>query len=221
MCLDRTVVVSWKDHVMAPSLRQRDNLTAVETTAVRDLLGRMGLDAAAEDVVAELARAGVDVSEEHVEQIKAQLAAGAARWPSIPATATQAPPEWHEQEQTAEPTNMQAQRLVEQAGSPEMAKQAIDTVAARAQQGSKADPRDPARSADSYEQRKTQLAEQLGYASYLELFEASTPVPTQDGKAWCVTSDHRGSWVIWNDEELEARGGAATKQDAMATILQR
>jgi hypothetical protein len=206
---------------MAPSLRQHDNLTAVETTAVRDLLGRMGLEAAAEDVVAELARAGVDVSEEHVEQVRAQMAAGAARSPDTSRTATQSAPEWHEQEHTAEPTNAQAQHLINQAGSPEMAKQAIDTVAARAQQGSKADPRDPARSSDSYEQRKSRLAEQLGYASYLELFEASTPVPTQDGKAWCVTSDHHGSWATWNDEELEARGRAATKQEAMATVSQR
>ena len=61
---------------MAPSLRQHDNMTAVETTAVRDLFGRMGLEASTEDIVAELARAGVDVSEQHVEQIRAQLAAG-------------------------------------------------------------------------------------------------------------------------------------------------
>src|SRR5687768_17526220 len=101
---------------MAPSLRQRDNMTAVETTAVRDLLGRMGLDASTEDIIAELARAGVDVSEEQVEQVRAQLAAGAAQSPRGDQTAVQAAPKWHEQEQTSEPTNVQAERLLEQAG---------------------------------------------------------------------------------------------------------
>ena len=206
---------------MAPSLRQRDNMTAVETTAVRDLLGRIGLDASTEDIIAELARAGVDVSQEQVEQVRAQLAAGAAQSPRGERTAVQAAPEWHEQEQTAEPTNVQAESLLEQAGSAEMAKQAIDTVAARNQQGAKADPRDPARSTDSLEKQKSRLAEELGYASYLEMFEASTPVPTQDGKAWCVTSDQQGSWVAWNDQELNVHHRAATKAEVVTAVSQQ
>jgi hypothetical protein len=202
---------------MAPSLRQKHNLTAVETTAVRDLLGRMGLEASTEDIVTELTRAGVDVSEEQVEQVRAQMAAGAAQSAGRP-TATQAASAWHEQEQTAEPTNVQAESLIQHAGSAEMAKQAIDTVAARAQQGSKADPREAARSSPATDQRKNRLAEQLGYTSYLELFEASTPVPTRDGKAWCVTSDQQGGWVAWNDEELSVSQRAATKDEATAAI---
>jgi len=218
---------------MATSSAQARDLNAVETTAVRDLLGRMGLDASAESVVAELARAGVDVTEQQVESVRASLAAGASQSPnpgrqSRPAT-KQADPEWHEQEQVAESANVQAQKLLEETGSADLAKQAVDNVAARTQprevdlppHTEKTNARAPERMANPGSEAKDRFAERLGYQSYLELFEGSTPVPTQDGKAWCVSQDKRGNWAVWNDENLSVYKSSTSKDEAIAAVPQR
>jgi hypothetical protein len=228
----------YKERVMAPSMAHTRDLNAVETTAVRDLLGRMGIDAPVEAVVAELARAGVDVTEQQVETIRASLAAGASQSPRPAQQARpaqeQASPEWHEQEQTAEPANVQAQRLLEETGSPELAKQAVDTVAARSQPGhagtpshitpphtEKTNARAPERMANPGSELKDRFAQELGYQSYLELFEGSTPVPTHDGKAWCVSNDNEGNWIAWNDQDLSIHRRGSSKEEAIAAVPRR
>ena len=94
------------------------------TAAVRDVITRMGLDAPAEDVASELAHAGVRVSTEQVDRIRASLAAGATSKAPSPASDS----EWTQHEHVSQPSRMDAQRLVDQAGTPELAKHAIDSV---------------------------------------------------------------------------------------------
>ena len=179
-----------------------ETLSAADTTAVRDVIRRMGIEASAEAVALELARAGIDVSAPEVDRIKADLAAGAAAQsrPSLePAS------DWSQHEHTAESANADAQKLVDQTGSPELAKQAIDAVAERQKTG-------------RTEDKKDAFSKQLGFESYLELFEASTPVPSRDGKSWCVTSDRQGQWVVWNDRDLRVQQRFSSREDAVASV---
>jgi len=81
----------------------------------------------------------------------------------------------------------QAQKLLHDAGSPQQAKQAIDTAAHRETVSS------------FYEDF---LAEKLGYNSRKEFLAASTPITAADGTTWWATSDPRDSkWVVWSEDE--------------------
>jgi hypothetical protein len=65
--------------------------------------------------------------------------------------------------------------------------------------------------------RQQALAAELGFASYLELFEASTPVLATDA-AWCVTNDRQGQWVVWNDRDLQVRQRFSSKDEAVGSV---
>lgn len=62
------------------------------------------------------------------------------------------------------------------------------------------------------------LAKSLGFASYLELFEASTPVASADGRHWFATPVDRGAWIAWNHEELNPSRRLASKEDTVRLI---
>lgn len=95
--------------------------------------------------------------------------------------------QWTNHEHEAPAIHPVARRLVDEAGTPELAKQAIDQVATRS--GS-----------------ETALAEQFGAKSYLELFEASIPVVTRAGETLCLSSDSQGRWATWDPERLNIVG---------------
>jgi hypothetical protein len=63
------------------------------------------------------------------------------------------------------------------------------------------------------------FAKRLGFASYLDLFEASTPVSSADGKAWCLTRLAGDEWIVWNDRDLAIAGRHATQDDALNHFL--
>lgn len=86
------------------------------------------------------------------------------------------------------PVQAQAHKLLAEAGSPEIAKQAIDSAVGDKMAGSPGD----------------KFAAQWGFDSYLSLFEGSIPVASVGGKNWCVTSISGGGWILWNDADLVA-----------------
>jgi hypothetical protein len=92
---------------------------------------------------------------------------------------------------------MRAQRLLEQTGSPDLARHAAD-LATGEPLGSPLD----------------EFARGLGFASYLSLFEDSTRLAAEPGKQWFVTAIRNKEWILWNDADLVVIGKFATKDDA-------
>ena len=114
------------------------------------------------------------------------------------------PPEaWQEHEHVAPPVQNQAQKLLDEAGSPELAKRAVDAAA-------KTQPL-PVSAHD-------QFARQLGFASYLSLFEASTPIKSALGKQWLVTALRTDQWILWNDSDLIVAGTYPTREAAELAV---
>lgn len=47
------------------------------------------------------------------------------------------------------------------------------------------------------------FARGLSFGSYLELFEASKPLSTDDDKHWLATNIGGNQWIVWNEQNLE------------------
>jgi hypothetical protein len=105
-------------------------------------------------------------------------------------------------EPRATPVETQAQKLLEQAGSPELAQQIVDSAAVTVPHGS---PQD-------------EFARSLGFASYLSLFEDSTALSADREKQWFVTAVQRGQWILWNDVDLEEFGRFPTRVAAERAV---
>jgi len=101
-------------------------------------------------------------------------------------------------------TRQEAQRLLETAGSVERAGEALESAAHAAE--------------DKQEAPTDRFARQLGFASYLDLFEASTPIASRKGKAWCLTRLPGNGWVVWNDHDLNIAGRCATREEALQNL---
>ena len=83
-----------------------------------------------------------------------------------------------------------AQKLIEQTGSPDQAKQAVDAAA---------------REQASPPITKEDFARRWGFASFLEMFEASKPLgPAEENEKWCVTALRGGKWLLWNDADMNS-----------------
>ena len=102
-------------------------------------------------------------------------------------------------EHIATPVQIEAQKLLEEAGSPELAKHAVDVAAIGRGEGS---PQD-------------QFARRLGFASYLSLFEDSSLLFAEPAKQWFVTAIRNGEWILWDDVDLAVKGTYATKDAAL------
>ncbi len=105
---------------------------------------------------------------------------------------------WHEHEHVASPLQIQAQRLLAEAGSPELAKHAVDLAGQAPPAGS---PQD-------------QFARQLEFASYLSLFEDSSLCAADEGRQWFATAIRNGEWILWNDADLVIAGTYPTREAA-------
>lgn len=114
--------------------------------------------------------------------------------------------DWQVHEHVSEAVSKDASHLVEQTGSPELAKHAIDTVQKREQQP----PAD-----------KDDFAAQLGFASYLEMFEASSTVSGKDGESWLITPSDNGKWIAWNEQHLQLDNTFDSKGEAEAFVRER
>jgi hypothetical protein len=128
------------------------------------------------------------------------------RSPITGETGPQEAQSWSEHEQTSQPTEVEAKKLLDRAGSPGLAKQAIDAAA-----------RNQAPPASA----KDKFARELGFTSYLELFEASTPVRTAEGKNWLMTALPGGKWTVWNESDLRGEGEFDSMDQARARVPQR
>jgi hypothetical protein len=107
---------------------------------------------------------------------------------------------WGEHEHVSPPVQMQAQKLLDEAGSPDLAKQAINAASAVS----------PATAGSAHDQ----FAQQLGFHSYLSLFEASTPAGSAEGRQWFITALKQDRWILWNDADLVAAGDYPTRDAA-------
>ena len=98
---------------------------------------------------------------------------------------------------------MHAQSLIHQAGSPELAKQAVDGAVERE---------------TIPDFREDSFAQRFGFLSRLELLAASTPLTAADGTPWWTTAiqDHR--WIVWNQQDMSAAQTYATLQEARNSI---
>ena len=83
-----------------------------------------------------------------------------------------------------------AEQLIEKAGSADQAKQAVD---------------DAAREQAVAPLTKDDFARRWGFATFLELFEASKPLGRAEGtKKWLATSLRGGKWLLWNDADMQS-----------------
>jgi hypothetical protein len=98
---------------------------------------------------------------------------------------------------------MQAQTLIHQAGSPALAKDAVDGAAER--------ETIPDFCEDLFGQR-------FGFASRPELLAASTPLTAADGTSWWVTAIEGNRWIVWNQDDMSASKTYATVQAARNSI---
>ncbi|HUE70912.1 MAG TPA: hypothetical protein VMP01_08480 [Pirellulaceae bacterium] len=106
------------------------------------------------------------------------------------------------EEHVATPVQIEARKLLEQAGSPELAKHAVDSAAPRPAQGS---PQD-------------EFARRLGFGSYLSLFEDSALLVSESHKQWFATAVARDEWILWNDADLQVVGRFPAREAAERAI---
>jgi hypothetical protein len=66
--------------------------------------------------------------------------------------------------------------------------------------------------------QKDAFAQRWNFGSYLEIFEASKPLATTDGKHWLTTNTGGDRWIVWNDEDLTAAYTVGSVQEAEELI---
>ena len=99
---------------------------------------------------------------------------------------------------------MQAQILLHQAGSPGLAKQAVDAAAERETMP---------------DFREDMFGRQFGFASRETLLAASTPLIAADGTSWWTTAIEGNRWIVWNQEDMSASQSYATLQEARQSLF--
>jgi len=113
------------------------------------------------------------------------------------------PPGCEHQAPIPEGVEMQAQILIHQAGSPELAKDAVEGAAQR-----EAIP----------DFREDFFAQRFGFASRLELLAASTPLIAADGTSWWTTAVAENRWIVWNQNDMSASNTYSTLQEARRSV---
>ena len=98
---------------------------------------------------------------------------------------------------------LDALRLLSDAGSPELAKFAIDSVEERRR-----------------EQLRSDFSQALGFESFGELLAESSDIATNDDKHWFVTSLPDGQWIGWNDVDVRVSVKHNTRDDVICEIEQ-
>jgi hypothetical protein len=98
---------------------------------------------------------------------------------------------------------MQAQVLIREAGSPALAKAAVDRAAER-----ELIP----------DFREDAFGKRFGFASRPALLAASTPLVAADGTAWWTTAVAGDRWIVWNQDDMSADQTFATIEEARRSI---
>jgi hypothetical protein len=65
---------------------------------------------------------------------------------------------------------------------------------------------------------KDAFAGELGFESFLAMFEASTPVTSPDGAPWMVTALSGGRYAAWNEAELRGYKIFDTREAALVFV---
>jgi hypothetical protein len=99
------------------------------------------------------------------------------------------PPGTNAQSPLSQGVEQDAQRLIHQAGSPSLAKRAVDQAAER-----EAIP----------DFRQDQFALRWGFPSRREMLAASRPAGAARGQFWWTTAVGQGRWIAWSDDDLSA-----------------
>jgi hypothetical protein len=110
---------------------------------------------------------------------------------------------WQQHEHLSAQLELDALRLLADAGTAELAKFAIDSVEEQ-----------------QHDQLRAEFAQALGFTSYSDLLSASAGVATNDDKLWFVTPLGDGQWVGWNFVEIRAEVKYATREEAIAHVEQ-
>lgn len=108
------------------------------------------------------------------------------------------------EEQVDPSTQAEARQLLERTGSAELAKFAIDVASEGAAGNSAASP--------------NELASRWGFASYLDLFEASIPHLSPSGRTRMLTPLARSRWIVWEQDALAAARVFETQDAAQRFI---
>jgi hypothetical protein len=98
---------------------------------------------------------------------------------------------------------MQAQTLIHQAGSPALAKDAVDGAAERE---------------TIPDFREDAFGRRFGFASRPELLAASTPLTAGDGTPWWTTAIDGNRWIVWNQQDMSASKTFATLEEARNSV---
>jgi hypothetical protein len=110
-----------------------------------------------------------------------------------------AAPRASELEKVSADTKREAQKLLSAAGSKDLAKKALTSAAGH--------PADPTSQNDAF-------AKRWGFASYLEMFEASKALGEVDGKNCLVTHVGSDQWIVWSDHDLTVSHTYKSFEDA-------
>lgn len=102
-----------------------------------------------------------------------------------------------------EGVEMQAQTLIHQAGSPALAKNAVDGVAER-----EAIP----------DFREDHFGRRFSFASRPELLAASTPLTAADGMPCWTTTIDGNRWIVWNQHDMSSSKTYSTLQEARSSV---
>jgi len=98
-----------------------------------------------------------------------------------------------------EEVELQAQKLIHEAGSTHAAKTAVDAAAER-----ECVP----------DFQEDHFAQRWGFSSRAEMRAASKPISAGDGGSWWATQLAKGGWVVWNKDDLKATTTFASLEDA-------
>jgi len=113
------------------------------------------------------------------------------------------PPGCTHQAPIPEGVEMQAQMLIHQAGSIELAKNAVDGAAERE---------------TIPDFREDTFAQRFGFASRPALLAASTPLTAADGTPWWTTAIADNGWVVWNQHDMSASKTYSSLQEARNSV---
>lgn len=98
---------------------------------------------------------------------------------------------------------LQAQRLIHNAGSAEDAKKAIDAASAKESVG---------------DFRQDTFAMRFGFASRRDLLAASTPLFDSQSSNWWATELKNGRWIVWGEDDLSATDTFASLEEARKAV---
>jgi hypothetical protein len=99
-----------------------------------------------------------------------------------------------------------AQKLIHQAGSPKLAKRAVDQAAER-----ECLP----------DFRQDLFAQRWGFASRREMLAASKPLAGKDGQSWWATAVQSKKWIVWSDNDMAAEDKFPTLEAARTWVDRR